>query len=134
MKQNNMQRFNLIFLIFTGQVFEVGNIEIIPLYDPPHLIKGIRNNLLSKNLAMSCHNNIPAQIASWDIIKTAWLIDKELNMIRPQLKKLTKDHILENKIKKMRVKYATQVLSGTVASCIETLTRSKCKYSSKKKS
>jgi len=27
----------------------------------------------------------------------------------------------------MRVKYATQVLSETVASCIETLTRSKCK-------
>lgn len=26
----------------------------------------------------------------------------------------------------MRVKYATQVLSGTVASCIETLTRHKC--------
>ncbi|XP_039307067.1 uncharacterized protein LOC120358165 [Solenopsis invicta] len=26
----------------------------------------------------------------------------------------------------MRVKYATQVLSGTVASCIKTLTRSRC--------
>lgn len=78
---------------------------------------------------MTCHNNIPTQIASWDVIKTAWLIDKKLNMIRPQLKKLTKDHIIENKIKKMRVKYATQVLSEIVASCIEMLTRSNCEYS-----
>lgn len=56
-------------------------------------------------------------------------MDRELNKIRPQLKKISSEHIMEDKIKKMRVKYATQVLSGTVASCIETLTRSKCKYS-----
>jgi len=50
-----------------------------------------------------------------------------MNLIRPQLKKITQEHIIEGKINKMRVKYATQVPSGTVASCIETLTRSKCK-------
>jgi len=52
---------------------------------------------------------------------------RQKNLIRPQLKKITQEHIIEGKINKMRVKYATQVLSGTVASCIETLTRSKCK-------
>jgi len=52
-------------------------------------------------------------------------MDKNLNIIRPQLKKLTQEHIIENKIKKMRVKHATQVLSGTVASYIETLTNLK---------
>lgn len=72
-------------------------------------------------------------IASWDVIKTAWIMDRKLNTIRPLLKKLTKEHIVKNKIKKMRVKYATQVLSGTVASCIETLTRFKCKYFYNKK-
>jgi len=50
-----------------------------------------------------------------------------MNLIRPQLKKITQEYIIEEKIHKMRVKYATQVLSGTVANCIETLTRSKCK-------
>jgi len=55
-------------------------------------------------------------------------MDKNLNIIRPQLKKLTKKHIIENKIKKMRVKHATQVFSGTVASYIETLTNLKCEY------
>lgn len=113
--------------MFTGQTFEIGNVEIIPLYDPPHLIKGIRNNLLTKGLALRCHN-IPTGIASWDVIKTAWIMDKKLNTIRPQLKKLTKEHVVENKVKKMRVKHATQIFSGTVAACIESLTRSKCKY------
>ncbi|XP_039307028.1 uncharacterized protein LOC120358159 [Solenopsis invicta] len=107
-----------------AQTFEVGNVEIVPLYDPPHLIKGIRNNFLTKDLAISC--NSFQRVASWDIVKTAWIIDKKINIIRPQLKKITQEHIIEDKIKKMRVKYATQVLSGTVASCIETLTRSRC--------
>jgi len=39
----------------------------------------------------------------------------------------SRTHYCEEKINKMRVKYATQVLSGMVASCIKTLTRSKCK-------
>lgn len=30
--------------------FLVNNYEIIPLYDVPHMFKGVRNNLLSKNL------------------------------------------------------------------------------------
>lgn len=30
--------------------FEIENQEIIPLYDVPHLLKGLRNNLVSKNL------------------------------------------------------------------------------------
>lgn len=107
----------------------MGNAEIVPLYDPPHLIKGIRNNLLTKNLAINCKNDtISEEIASWDIIKTAWLMDRKVNTIRPLLKKITAEHIIENKIKKMRVKYAAQVLSGTVASLIEMLTKSKCKY------
>lgn len=30
--------------------FELNGHEIVPIYDPPHLIKGIRNNLLNKDL------------------------------------------------------------------------------------
>lgn len=113
--------------MLTAQTFEVENTEVVPLFDPPHLIKGIRNNLLTKDL-ISKDGKTTKRIASWDVIKTAWIIDRKINTIRPQLQKITKEHILEEKIKKMRVKHATQVLSGTVASCIETLTRHKCKY------
>lgn len=121
--------FDSVLICFnfnTDQILEIGRHEIIPLFDPPHLIKGIRNNLVTKNLALSCKNNVPTEIASWDIIKAAWIMDKTLNTIRPQMQKLTLEHVFEDKIKKMRVKYATQILSGTIASCIETLTRCKC--------
>ncbi|TGZ56290.1 hypothetical protein DBV15_11737 [Temnothorax longispinosus] len=87
------------------ETFEVDNAEIVALYDPPHLIKGIRNNLLTKDLTINCKNDKPIEIALWE------------------------EHIVENKIKKMRVKHATQVLSGTMASFIETVTKSKCSVS-----
>lgn len=31
-------------------IFKINGEEIVPLYDPPHLLKGIRNNLLTKDL------------------------------------------------------------------------------------
>lgn len=112
-----------------SQTFEVENAEIIPLYDPSHLIKGIRNNLLTKDLAICVRNNIPERIGSWDIIKCAWLMDRNLNIIRPHLKHITQEHIIEEKIKKMRVKHAVQVLSGRMASVIETFARTKVSVS-----
>jgi len=114
--------------LFIGQTFDIEDREIVPLYDPPHLIKGTRNNLLTKDLIISWKDNKPDKIASWDVIKTAWIMDRKINTIRPNLKKLTAEHIIEDKIKKMRVKNATQVLSGTMASVIEILTRLNCKY------
>lgn len=119
---------------FIDQTYEVGNQEIIHLYDPPHLIKGIRNNWLSKDLLQS--SNAPGeedQFASWDILKTAWIIDKKINTIRPFLKKITAEHMVEEKISKMRVKNAVQAMSGTMASVIQTFATSKCKYLHKKK-
>jgi len=97
------------------------------LYDPPHLEKGVRNNWLSKDLILDTSKK-NVEIASWNVIKKAWLIDKKLNTIRPLLKKITIEHVMEEKINKMRVKHAAQVLSGTMASVIETLARCKCKY------
>lgn len=119
---------HIILTLLLGETFEIGNNEIIPLFDPPHLIKGIRNNLLTKDLAMKVTNNIAEEIASWDIIKTAWIMDKTLHVTRSHLKKITAEHIMENKIKKMRVKHAVQILSGTMASVIETFARTKCEY------
>jgi len=40
-------------------------------------------------------------IASWDIVKTAWIIDRKMNLIRLHLKKITQEHIIEEKINKM---------------------------------
>jgi len=51
--------------------------------------------------------NNSQRITLWDIVKTAWIIDRKINLICPQLKKITQEHIIEEKINKMRVKYAT---------------------------
>lgn len=39
-----------------GNVIVINDQEVIPLYDPPHLIKGIRNNLISKHLKYVNYN------------------------------------------------------------------------------
>lgn len=36
-----------------GGFFEINNRKIFPIYDPPHLIKGVRNNLLTKTLKVT---------------------------------------------------------------------------------
>lgn len=48
------------------KVFEIDGKEIIPLYDPPHLIKGIRDNLLSKDLKFIIDKK--EKLAKWDHI------------------------------------------------------------------
>ena len=78
------------------------------LFDTPHLIKAVRNNLMKYNF----HFN--GKIASWDDIKR-----DQQQSLRCCLK-LTKKHINPNGFEKMRVKYATQVLSQTVASTLLT--------------
>ncbi|KAL1492252.1 hypothetical protein ABEB36_012729 [Hypothenemus hampei] len=91
--------------------------KIIPLYDPPHLIKGIRNNLLTKNLEVnykSIKQGENREIASWDIIERAYKIDTTdtFNRLMP---KITEEHIIKRKIKKMRVKHAVQTLSRSMS-------------------
>ncbi|KAF0746756.1 Transposable element P transposase, partial [Aphis craccivora] len=76
--------------------------KIIHLYDPPHLLKGIKNNLLNKN-------------AIRDHIIDLYEIDINIQDIK-MLPRLTLEHIDRNKIKKMKVKNATQVLSERVSS------------------
>jgi len=57
----------------------------VPLYDPPHLIKGVRNNFLTKDIVIKSNNC--QRIASWDIVKTAWIIDRKMNLITSTIEK-----------------------------------------------
>lgn len=43
--------------------FLIDGREIIPIYDPPHLLKGIRNNLLQKDVIFNI--GATTQRASW---------------------------------------------------------------------
>lgn len=92
--------------------FEIDGKEIVPLYDAPHLIKGIRNNLLTKDLLYV--KNGEQKTAKWDYLIKLHEENPSFMGLR-MLPKLTDQHILPDKIKKMKVKCATQVFSKSVA-------------------
>ncbi|CAG9783931.1 unnamed protein product [Diatraea saccharalis] len=86
--------------------------KIIPLYDTPHLIKGIRNNLLNKDLYYTVNNQ--TKTIKWEYFVQIYHADKAQGELR-LLNKLTEEHINKAKINKMRVKSATQLFSHSVA-------------------
>ncbi|XP_024874994.1 uncharacterized protein LOC112456393 isoform X2 [Temnothorax curvispinosus] len=101
------------------RAFEVDGKEIIPFFDPPHLIKGVRNNLLNKDLEINISRTSKSrQFASWKTIELAYKIDTNVNNFNRMLSKITEEHVVPDKIKKMRVKNATQIFSSTFSAYI----------------
>lgn len=102
--------------------FYGGNIiddyEIIHIYDPPHLLKSIRNNLLNKSVQFTWRGK--TQTAIWTYIFNLYNLDKKNENVEMRtLPKLTEAHVLINKIKKMKVSIASQVFSHRVASTMK---------------
>ena len=88
------------WFIFNGK-------KIFYLYDPPHIIKAIRNNLLNYDF------HFDGKIGSWRDIQQLYNIDSK-NDIRCCAKQTSK-HLNPNGFQKMKVKFATQVFSHTVS-------------------
>ncbi|XP_011699993.1 PREDICTED: uncharacterized protein LOC105457175 [Wasmannia auropunctata] len=103
--------------LLTENTFIIQNQEIIPLHDYVHLQKGVRNNLLTKDLLIK--NKDCEEFASWNDIIIAYEMDKYSFFKQRQLPKLTDKHVFPELIPKMKVKYATQVLSHTLANFID---------------
>lgn len=92
------------------------------MYDYVHLQKCVRNNLLTKDLIIDANVNIHNhKFASWKDIATAYDMDVHTILEQRLMPKLTNKHIDPKLIPKMRVRYATQVLSHTVARFINTV-------------
>lgn len=101
--------------------FLIKELEVIPLFDVPHLVKGIRNNLLKKNLVWE--KDVGEKlVAKWEHIKNAYLIDKAEGSLR-LIPKITEFHVMPGKLKKMKVAYATQVFSRSMAVAIHDFVR-----------
>jgi hypothetical protein len=86
--------------------------KIAFLFDAPHIIKAMRNNLIKYDY------HFDGKVASWRDIETLYKIDSD-NTIRC-CPKLTSIHLHPNGFQKMKVKYATQVLSHTVSAAMLT--------------
>ena len=95
--------------------FEMRGKNYFTIYDPPHLLKSVRNNLLKYIFQYEEH------LAKWsDIEKFYRKEEKEALRLAP---KLTEKHINLTGFSKMKVKLATQVLSHSVAAAINTYVR-----------
>nr|CAI5833258.1 unnamed protein product [Callosobruchus analis] len=95
----------------------IDGIEIVHLYDCPHLMKGIHNSLLTRDLSYTLDGQ--TKVASWSHILELYRMDQQMGRFS-QLHKLTDLHVLPQKIKKMKVKYCTQVFSPTFATAMKT--------------
>ncbi|XP_065653052.1 uncharacterized protein LOC136080364 [Hydra vulgaris] len=79
-------------------------------FDPPHLVKSIRNNLRRHNIDFN------GEIVSWQHIQSLYNLDK-INSVR-LVPKLTDRHLDPGPLLSMKVKLATQVFSYQVASAL----------------
>ena len=83
------------------------------MYDPPHLLKSVRNNLFKYTIFFG-----DQKAAKWSDITHFYEIDqKQRFRLAP---KLTSRHVGLPAFSKMKVKLAAQVISRTVAAALET--------------
>jgi len=102
-----------------GEYFKVADSEeVIPLFDPPHLLKGVRNALLKSDL--ECTLDGEALTASWKHVQELYAKDTDTNRAVPFL---TDRHVRPESVQKMKVKYCTQVFSQRVSSIMQILAR-----------
>ena len=84
------------------------------IYDPPHLMKNVRNNMLRYDIIVG------NDVILFDYITTLFNLE-QASVLRFE-PKLTKTHIEPNALKRMNIKLATQVLSHSAASAIRVYT------------
>lgn len=103
---------------YNSKAFEIDDLKIYPLFDSPHLLKGVRNNLLIKNAKFV--QNGKMKCAKWDHLELLLDVDEGEDEIR-LVNKLTEYHVKKDKIPKMKVKYAAQAFSQRVSAAMRFL-------------
>lgn len=103
---------------FTVFGFEIGGHDIVPLYDVPHLLKGLRNNLVSKDL--NFEHKWKNHAASWKHMIQFYELDKQQSTEGDRLTpKPTDCHVYPAKLKKMKVSNAAQMFSQRVGAIMK---------------
>lgn len=95
--------------------FDIDGRKIYYIFDVPHLIKCVRNNLMKYNFEFN------GKIACWDDIHKCYQLDKQKDFRCAP--KLTDSHLSPNNFQKQKVRLATQVLSNSVKAAVETYTK-----------
>jgi len=105
--------FSLLGATYNNPSVDINGQKLFLIYDMPHLIKSIRNNLLDGNI------KIENKLISFSDIKRAYEMDIKSKTARAMCK-ITPAHIAPNAFQKMSCKLAIQILSRSVAASIKT--------------
>lgn len=102
---------------------EIEGVPLLVMFDPPHVAKSDRNNLLEKDLELDFQEvdkdkSLSRKIVSWDIFEKAYDMDRNSDSMERYLPKLTEEHVRPKLIKKMKVSYSLNVLSQSMSSFI----------------
>lgn len=93
--------------------FYVNDNKIIYLFDTPHLLKSVRNNLIGNTFKKN------EKIISFNNIIATYEIDKKIKKSNALLK-ITEAHIHPNSFQKMSIKLAAQIFSHSMAFALRT--------------
>ena len=116
---NNQAMLKTLGISHTKPYFSLNGQKVICIFDPPHLIKNIRNNLKKTGFVVN------GKDISWSYISEAYHQDCQSGRFR-MLHKLSHKHIEIPPFKSMSVHLATQVLSHTMFCTIGTMIHHKC--------
>lgn len=108
MGSNFIQLANLFGVTPENPEFELGNHKLLYIFDPCHLIKATRNNLLNHSF------HFGDKKTSWTYIESFYNQDKQ--QFYRCAPKLTDAHLHPSTFQRMKVSLASQILSHTVAS------------------
>lgn len=82
--------------MISDDVIAINGHTLSVIYDPPHLLKGLRNNFLVKNIKFN------GTLAKWSDLVEIYKADCNHGQMR-LMHKLNDEHIIPEKIKKMKV-------------------------------
>lgn len=108
---NALKKIKYESLRMLAAMFQVGEQEIVAIYDPPHLLKGIRNNFRVNNMQFTVDN--VKRTARWGRIIKLYKVD-EGDFTTSMCYKLSDVNSYKDRFKKMKVKPAAQVFSHRV--------------------
>ena len=111
---SNQKLVKLLNVTFDKPYFVHVNKKVFVFYDPPHLLKSIRNNLQHHDFMLNGHT------ISWKYIEKLYEIESSKTITLRLAPKLTKKHIAFPPFSKMKVNRAAQILSQTVQAALLT--------------
>lgn len=91
-------------------IFEVNGEEIIPLYNPRHLMKVLRNNLMDHNLRYELEGEV--RVGKWEHVVA--LYNQEVGSQYKLLPLLTEKHVYPNRVSRSSVDSAIEVVNCEV--------------------